>query len=336
MRIFSHRGVAAIVAMVFGMSAVSAHAQALQMITLADGSSVAVPTEANISRQIVRDLDDLAADIYYCAPGDYRRVLKDLENKLSLRNISQRAHDAIKRNIPKYPEPCSPKSAGAPPFSGFALGFEVNDNTGQLQTTEKFADSGIISAVLKDQKDPIDVGIVASYGFAPWNNAIIVSAFLSMDVMNQKIYHTFPGGTFIGTQANWLATTGVKVGPALTPNFRPYLLAGVSVLNQNLNINFGGPVTSNNTSTPGFTLGSGAEFLPGVLQNFGLPIGLFVQYQHTWWRDAQLNTPAASPLFNYTFARQDDTFKLGLNIYFNGPPPAATPSDMAVKAPPSK
>ena len=35
MRIFSHRGVAAIVAMVFGMSAVSAHAQALQMITLA-------------------------------------------------------------------------------------------------------------------------------------------------------------------------------------------------------------------------------------------------------------------------------------------------------------
>ena len=67
------------------------------------------------------------------------------------------------------------------------------------------------------------------------------------------------------------------------------------------------------------TAGLGVEVRPRFLQRFGRPISLFAQYQHTWWADAHLDQPFASPLFNYTFGRQDDTVKFGLNIYFGGP-----------------
>jgi hypothetical protein len=41
------------------------------------------------------------------------------------------------------------------------------------------------------------------------------------------------------------------------------------------------------------------------------------------WQDAHLDTPAASPRFNYVFRREDDTVKLGLNFYFGAPIPSS-------------
>jgi hypothetical protein len=50
-------------------------------------------------------------------------------------------------------------------------------------------------------------------------------------------------------------------------------------------------------------------------------VSLFVEWQHTWWQNASFNTPAASPGFNYTFARQDDVVKLGFTVSLAAPPP---------------
>jgi hypothetical protein len=89
-------------------------------------------------------------------------------------------------------------------------------------------------------------------------------------------------------------------------------------------------LASRNTTTPGFTLGVGGEFQPAWLQQFGPPVSVFVQYQHTWWDSANFNTPASSPLFNYSFRCEDDTLKLGLNVYFAAPtPPALRPALIA-------
>jgi hypothetical protein len=57
----------------------------------------------------------------------------------------------------------------------------------------------------------------------------------------------------------------------------------------------------------------------------GRPVSLFAEYQHTWWQDANFNTPAASPAFNYNFLRQDDALKFGFTVALGGPPPAARP-----------
>jgi hypothetical protein len=64
-------------------------------------------------------------------------------------------------------------------------------------------------------------------------------------------------------------------------------------------------------------------------------VSLFAEYQHSWWQNAQFNSPAASPGFNYSFRRQDDVVKLGFNIHFEEPPPAAPmPTAMPIKARP--
>ena len=66
-------------------------------------------------------------------------------------------------------------------------------------------------------------------------------------------------------------------------------------------------------------LGVGGAWQPTFVQGFGLPVSLFVEYQHTWWQDAQFNTPTSSPFFNYNFQRGDDTIKVGFSIYFSSP-----------------
>ena len=66
-----------------------------------------------------------------------------------------------------------------------------------------------------------------------------------------------------------------------------------------------------------------------------MPLSLFAQYQHTWYADAAFNTPASSPAFNSS-RREDDTVKLGVNIYFNAPPPAASSPAFPVKTLPAK
>ena len=67
------------------------------------------------------------------------------------------------------------------------------------------------------------------------------------------------------------------------------------------------------------------------MQGFSLPVSVFAEYQHTWWQDGQFNTPAASPLFNYTFRREDDVVKLGFTVSLT-PSPVASPA-YPVKAP---
>ena len=82
--------------------------------------------------------------------------------------------------------------------------------------------------------------------------------------------------------------------------------------------------------------GVGGAVQPAFLQGFGWLVSLFLEYQHTWWQDATFNTPTASPLFNYTFRREDGMLKFGVTVSLGSPPPASPRSSMVTKAPPSK
>lgn len=63
-------------------------------------------------------------------------------------------------------------------------------------------------------------------------------------------------------------------------------------------------------------------FASASWQISGHPVTLFVQYQHTWWNTANFYAPASSPAFDYAFKREDDTLKLGVNVYFGAASPA--------------
>jgi hypothetical protein len=221
--------------------------------------------------------------------------------------------------------------------NNYHVGISLDKQTSYLTWLESLAGTGQTTDQGKAAHDPLGVGFNIGYGFTPWGNNIVVSPFVSFDFPNTSVKQYFPGGSFLGTRSNFEATAGVKIGPTINLSTWVYGIAGVSALNETLNINFI-PLASSTTQTvPGAMLGVGAAIRPGFLQGFGHPVSLSLEYQHTWWQTAHYNTPAASAPFNYAFQRQDDTVKVGFNVYFSAPPPAAPPqSNMALKAPPSR
>jgi hypothetical protein len=246
----------------------------------------------------------------------------------TLYRIRQRLHD-IFNALWRLP-PCD-KGYRTVFANGVFLGIYLVKATGGTVITERFIASDRITNQFADSHDPVGVGANLAYAFAPWNNNIVVSPFVSFDYLNNSVNHGFPGGSFLGSTANVSGTAGVKIGPSISRDFWLYGIAGVSVLNETLNVNFLPVTSSTSKNVAGATLGAGFAFRPGFLQNLGRPVSLFAEYHHTWWQDAQFNSPVASPLFNYNFRRADDVVKLGFNVHFEEPPPA--PLSMPVKAP---
>jgi hypothetical protein len=214
--------------------------------------------------------------------------------------------------------PCPPQTASS---SGLYLGGELVKNWGWVRSTERLAATGVVTNQFTDTADPLGGGIIVGYKFAPWANNIVVSPFVSFDFMNAPVNHTFAGGSFLGTTANFMGTAGVKIGPQLDMGLWLYGIAGVSVLNETLNVNFIPVASSQSAWVAGGTVGVGGAWQPAFLQGFGRPVSLFLEYHHTWWQDATFTTPAASPAFNYTFARQDDVVKFGFIVSLDAPPP---------------
>jgi hypothetical protein len=237
----------------------------------------------------------------------------------ALSNVADDLQRSLDKWLDYYKQYCYPEKpfgVDVRDWTAFSLGvYLISINRGDQKSTETFAATGAVNNTFYNIGDPLGAGIVASYLFAPWANNIRIGPFTSFDLLHQTINQTFPNGFFLGSTTHWIFTAGIKAGIVATPSLFIYGLAGASWLNESLNINFA-TASSKNTTTPGFTAGLSVEYMPSVLQRFGLPVSIFVQYQHTWWQDATFNTPASSPLFNYTFRREDDTVKVGVNVQF--------------------
>jgi len=292
----------------------------------------AVAAEAILFKELL-DVGEAINSLYYNVNvvgesfevSKKRTLASGAEGELaSLNRISARLNQEINklRNLP----PCL--TGYIPVFAnGLFIGLSVIKTTGNTVITERLISTDRITNEFTNSHDPVSVGFNIAYAFAPWNNGFVVSPFVSFDYLNTSVNHSFPGGSYLGSTANASGTAGVKIGPSVTKDFWLYGIAGVSLLNETLNVNFL-PVTSSTSKTvAGGTLGVGTAFKPGFLQGFGHPISLFLEYQHTWWQDAQFNSPAASAQFNYSFRRTDDVIKVGFNIHFDQPPsaPPASP-----------
>jgi hypothetical protein len=202
--------------------------------------------------------------------------------------------------------------------------------TGSAHTVERSDFNDAITNDFHDRHDPVGGGLLLGYRFNAGSN-IGVMPFVSVDFPNTSVNHTFANGNFLGTTSDFSATAGVKLGPQLQ-NFWLYGIAGVSVLNETLKVNFLPVTSSTDTIVPGGTIGAGFAY---TLPNFS-KVSLFAEYQHTWWRAGKFNTPLASPLFDYAFARQDDVAKVGFTVSLGPPPPPAGASGLPVKALPPK
>jgi hypothetical protein len=207
-----------------------------------------------------------------------------------------------------------------------------------VKTDEYFNPTGMRTSDFRDSGNGLGAGFNAGYNWQPWNNNTVFGVMFDAEFLNDKVNHTFPGGTFIGSTVNFTASADIRAGVLTTPNLLLYGETGASVANQRLQIHFGGPNTDTDKLTPGLNLGGGVEWkLPtNPFPSISHATTLFVEGKHIWWDKASLNTPVASPLFNYTWQRQSNEVVVGFRLALGAAAPVAPHSDMAVKAPPTK
>lgn len=241
----------------------------------------------------------------------------------------KRARERIKQKIKEEAQDLLDKSSFCPPRGNIGTGPPPDliaaptggyagiefVAVGGLQTIEEFvAATGVRSTRLDDERAGAGGGIVAGYNFA-LGNGYFAGPFASFDAFAHRIDHSF-GLASIGTDNNWVANVGAKLGKALSPTVAVYGLAGLSVLNYDFRIDFGGPVTSDNRTVLGGTVGAGLQVQPAEARVLGQPLALFVQYQYSFYDRARIDRPIASPFFNYEVDRSDHTFKAGLIARF--------------------
>jgi hypothetical protein len=291
-------------------------------------------TEAVNSAILRVDYEDSIAPQNRVVWGPFKRTAAGDAKRAILNEIRQRLIDEATA-IDRLP-PCG---QGFSPvfYRGGMVGIYLIKVDGESKIYERFIRTDDITNFFREVHDPVGVGIHFSYGFTPWNNNWVVAPFVSLDAPNISVNHTFPGGSYLGTTSNVSGTLGIKVGPALAQDVWLYGLAGVSALNETMKINFIPAFSSADATVAGGTVGAGIAWHPVSWQVANLPLSLFAEYQHSWWDEAHFNAPSASPAFNYSFRRQDDLVKFGVNFSLGqgtSPPPAA-PS-YPVKALPAK
>jgi opacity protein-like surface antigen len=206
-------------------------------------------------------------------------------------------------------------------WSGPYLGGEMVKSWGHVVTTEKVAATGAISNQFNDNHDPFGGGINGGYDWVPWNNKVLVGVGFDLDFPNEEVQHTFASGSYINSTVDVAALVRGRAGYLVMPNLLLYCLAGVSVADQHLQMNLGGATTDEHQPTPGFTAGAGVEWMittasTGGPRGFLRAPSVFIEYTHTWWSDAELNQPAASPAFNYSWTRESDMVSAGFRVRF--------------------
>jgi hypothetical protein len=234
--------------------------------------------------------------------------------------------------------PCPPSNTQTS-WTGPFGGAQVVGSWSHVSTNEFLATTGVQTNHFDDSGNGFGGGVNGGFNWMPWGGNIVTGVVFDTNFLNDNVNHTFAGGTFIGSTVNFEASADVRAGVLTTPNLLLYGQTGVSVANQRLQINFGGPITDTTQWTAGYNLGGGAEWmLPANVFPWGRSTSLFISYDHTWWDKASLTTPAASPPYNYTWLRQSDAVMAGFRIQFGDPGVAVSPSGapMAVKAPPPK
>src|SRR5574341_1591782 len=153
--------------------------------------------------------------------------------------------------------PCPPPATGNPPpespkvslitpgWSGFYFGLNAVKNWSHVQSIENLLvfdeqEQRLHESTINqftDSGDTLGGGIVAGYNFAPWDR-IRLGLFAEFDYLNQTINHTFADGTLLGTTTHWTGTVGAKAGVVIMPSLLIYGITGVSLLKEDLNINF--------------------------------------------------------------------------------------------------
>jgi hypothetical protein len=231
---------------------------------------------------------------------------------------------------PAAPQPLGPTPSPLRPpegyyAGGFFFGAQGVVNFNSLGILEKDATNGVAQNGFGESSRAGGGGFTVGANTRIFSRMVLPDdasprpverVLLSFDFFDQSTSHVFPTSpqTFIGATSKFMVTGEVQLGVNVVPGVQIYGIGGFTVLNQDLNINFGGAfVTTQNNTTIGPTYGAGLAFQPP-----GSPVISFVQWEQTPFATTTLPRPPASSSFNYDFTNTSNRIKAGFLVNLGG------------------
>lgn len=249
---------------------------------------------------------------------------KDLE-KPSMDADKKKVAEEMNKRVATPPPPaaCPPaEHTSLPPghdeiaWTGTFITVEGVGSWSRVGLYEYFDATDLLTNRFHDTGSGRGIGIGIGQNWQPWDDNTVVGVVFNVDLEHDGVRHDFPPSTaYIGVVTRFTGSAQARIGTLVTPNVLLYGHTGVSIADQSLNIDFGGPETRDHHTTPGYSLGAGGEMMleDGL---FGAPASLFVDYDHTWWNNAWLFRPAASPFFDYRWKTTSDVVRFGVRFHF--------------------
>jgi opacity protein-like surface antigen len=197
------------------------------------------------------------------------------------------------------------------PWGGPSLGVAAIGGWTNTSVTETQTSNGMVFHAFDTLGSGAGGIAELRYDWPVWNDQALFGAVAEIGYLGDS------GGQVFQTTTNLLAGARLRAGLAPMPALLLYGETGVAVSNQSIRINFGGPITRQNLTTPGIALGGGAEY---ALASFpvlgGKPPSLFAEYQHIWWTSDTTDMPAAVPTLNFHWQRDSDIVRAGIRAHF--------------------
>lgn len=205
-------------------------------------------------------------------------------------------------------------SSSVPPTSwaGPFVGGQLVGSLDTVTTSEVTAATGTLFRHFASLAGGGGGGVNLGYNWLPSGNSWLIGVIGDIDGLGNSVGHV------LRTTDDVTGTAGVRAGLFTSPDLLWYGQTGVAITNENIKVNFGGPITSASRTGVGYALGGGAEWaLPATpLPLSATTASLFIDYQHFWWDGDNLHMPAAVPPLNFRWQRDGNTFKVGLHLHF--------------------
>lgn len=204
--------------------------------------------------------------------------------------------------------PSLPATSWAGPF----VGGQLVGSLGTVATTEVTTATGAIFHHFNSLAAGAGGGGNLGYNWLPWSNSGLIGVIADINGLSDS------GGHVLRTADDVVGTGGVRAGLLASPELLWYGQTGVAITNENIKVDFGGPLTTASRTAAGYALGGGAEWaLPATpLPLSATAASLFIDYQHIWWDSGSLHMPAAIPTLNFHWQRDSNTLKAGLRLHF--------------------
>lgn len=163
--------------------------------------------------------------------------------------------------------------------------------------------------------DGVGGGFQMGYNFMPWPGMrrVGVGPYLEFNFLSQTIGHNYTGGTSVNAKINWSGTLGVKLSYQAGRGVTPYLVGGVTALNQTFSLTSSTDERSETKMVWGGTFGIGIEIKPWFLRKFGNNT-LYLQYDYTAYKGVSVLEQGGTA---FRFTRNDNEVKFGFNHYFD-------------------